>query len=613
MKVTHLIKNLSIRKTINGNLGFLITNKKGSYCSFFNNSFSRYQGLFFFDSKSMSMYKFIDDIYIVDDAIATSLTNGCYYIQREKGNVEESFAMPAGFNSLIYELSKEREIDLLLDCKNSYDNREWGRHYDIFAEEGCIIVKFTKRTDRKEDFSDGLEEFVLYLAIKSDGIGYKKNDRWVLRNYPCDEERKSLPFKRYVYNALRLNGGKFVFSMGKNKNDAIKECQKLFKNIRQIKSMEKKYFYDFLKNDAIKNILNNRRVSNKIKIAYANALNSLNSLIVNDESHPRIFAGLPWFFQFWSRDTLISLKAASKINCKNSEKIILNYLKNIKNYGRLPNLAGRHGSIALENADAHGWLFFRCWEFIESLHKNIYEIEASLEKSIYKLSKFHAKNGFEHNEPKETWMDTDFGNDKREGARIEIQALRLNMYKLMFELTQNQKYKIIENTSKNKVKEEFWNGKLLADGLGDFTIRPNIFIAAYIYPDLLGRNEWESCFENALQSIWLEWGGLSTIDKNNKLFTDAHTGEDTRSYHRGDSWFWINNLAALTLSRINNRRFKKQIQKIIDASTEEILWKGCIGCHSELSSAKELSSKGCFNQAWSNAIYIELIDEIFSS
>jgi len=53
------------------------------------------------------------------------------------------------------------------------------------------------------------------------------------------------------------------------------------------------------------------------------------------------------------------------------------------------------------------------------------------------------------------------------------------------------------------------------------------------------------------------------------------------------------------------------LKKIINASTEDILWKGCIGCASEISSAKELSPTGCFSQAWSNAMYMEMIDEVF--
>ena len=64
--------------------------------------------------------------------------------------------------------------------------------------------------------------------------------------------------------------------------------------------------------------------------------------------------------------------------------------------------------------------------------------------------------------------------------------------------------------------------------------------------------------------------------------------------------------------RINKERFKPYIEKIIDASTGEILWKGFIGHHSELSSAKELKSEGCLCQAWSSAMYLELIKEVYS-
>ena len=336
--------------------------------------------------------------------------------------------------------------------------------------------------------------------------------------------------------------------------------------------------------------------------------------------------------------------------------MMLGYLSQIGNGGRLPNLAGKHASIGLGNADAHGWLLLRCNGLIEKASRNkeiinsikasikniknlnptsekikdyikkcsliinkkendchsiSFEIESALEKSILNLLKFHTKNTFEINGRLETWMDTSVDGDAREGIRIEIQALRLNMYRLMFEITRDEKYRILENLLKNNLKNKFWNGEMLADGIGDFTARPNVFIAAYAYQELLANQEWETCFNNILENLWLDWGGLSTIDKNNPLFTNESTGEDTKSYHRGDSWFWINNLAALVFNRINKTKFNKQIKKIISASTEEILWKGCIGCHSELSSAKELRSEGCFNQAWSNAMFVELIDEVF--
>ena len=655
MEVIHNLGILSIKNNTEENVGFLLTNKKGSYCSFFDTPSSRYQGLFYFDEKTMDMYKFIENIEINGDNNVARLKNNFYYVERRKNDAIESFIMPRGFNSLVYELSSENEIDLILDCKISYDNREWGRYYDIFEEDGCIIIKFTKKTDRREDSSDGVEEFVLHLAIKSDKNVYNKSDKWIERHYSYDKERNSPPFRRHVYNALRLKGTKFVFSMSKNKSNAIKECGYIFNNIDKIKIDEKKYFFDdIIKNESIKIIINNKKINNEIKIAYINAFNSLNNLIVDTKNNYGIFAGLPWFFQFWTRDTLISLKALSKINDKLAKKILFKYLNKINNDGRLKNLSGKHKSVDLGSTDAQGWLFFRCKEIINKIdeykeiineikksisiikqnknsnsarirdylkncnsimrkkeneyHKLIYEIESSLEKSLSGLLKFHTKDNFEFNDKLETWMDTEFENDDRSGARIEVQALRLNIYKSMFELTRNHKYKVLENLLKNKVREKFWNYKFLADGLNDFTIRPNIFIVAYVYPELLTQKEWETCFDNALKSLWLDWGGLSTIDKNHLLFTEESTGENVKSYHRGDSWFWINNLIALTLNRINKQKFKKNIQKIIEASTEEILWKGCIGCHAELSSAKNLESKGCFNQAWSNAMFIEMVE-----
>ena len=658
MQVIHHLGILSVNGNINENCGFLLTNKKGSYCSFFNKPASRYYGFFYFDNKSMKMYKFVENIEIAGHEDIDHVKNGFYFAERKKGNVIETFTMPRGFNSLIYEISSENEIDIALDCKESYDNREWGRNYEISEGENCIIVKFTKKTNYKEDPSDGKEEFSLYLAIKSDNNFLERNNQWVERHYIDDEKRNSQPFIRFVYNALKLKGTKFVFSISKNKNSAIKESEFIFNNLNELKQKEKEHFFNMLKNENIKKIITNEKIGKEIRIAYVNAANSLNSLVVEEKNNHVVFAGLPWFFQFWARDALISLKAISKTSKNFAEKMLLSYLENINECGRLPNRIGEPSSKSLGSADAAGWLFLRCSQLVDKINRDketinsikksmywikqsklagaknikeyikrcnsiiskkekeyfelLYEVENSLDKSINGLLKFHTKDGLDFNEAKETWMDTDFGGDGRKGARIELQALRLNMYKLGFELTQNHKYKILENTLRIKVRQEFWNGKTLADGLDDWTIRPNLFIASYIYPELLNQKEWEACFENALKSLWLNWGGLSTIDKANKLFTETHTGENNKSYHRGDSWYWLNNLAAIQLNKINNKKFNKQIQRIISASTEDILWNGCIGCASELSSAKELTPQGCFSQAWSNAMYMEMVEEIYN-
>ena len=287
-------------------------------------------------------------------------------------------------------------------------------------------------------------------------------------------------------------------------------------------------------------------------------------------------------------------------------------MENIGNNGRFM----AHGGSTLGSADAHGWLFRRCVDFLEHFkgeqkHEANFEVESAIEKSLKGLEHNFTRDSFEFNNPLETWMDTSFGNDDRNGIRIEIQALRLNIYKLISELSQNPKYKVMENILQMKTRTSFWNGKNIFDGSNDPTQRPNIFIAHYAYPGLLLQDEWQEGFENVLASLWLNWGGLATIDKKNPLFTDTYQGEGNKSYHRGDSWFWLNNLAGICMQKVNKNKFDGFVKKILAASTEEILWKNCIGCHAEVSSAKELSSFGCFNQAWSNAMFMELVEEVY--
>ncbi len=657
MEVTHDLGFLRASRSINENIGFMLTSKNGSYCSFFNKSASRYHGLFYFDAVAMRMYKFIDEIRIPSAGEATSIKNKLYCIERGRGHTTETFTMPRNFTSLMYELNASNKIDLLLDCKETYDNREWGRDYELLDEKGALIIRFTKKTDRREDQSDNVKEFGLCLAVRSDSNSYEKIGSWVEKHYNHDEERKAPPFRRFVYNAVRLNGTRFVFCMSRNKDSAIKECNYLFENFDEVKAREGKHAFDILNGENARNVIRSEKIAKEVKIAYANAANSLNNLIIGNKKNYGMLAGLPWFFQFWARDTLVSLKAISRLNTRLAEKLLLGYLEKIESDGRISNLTGNHESISIGSSDAHGWLFFRCRQLVEKINKNkeiissikslvkpikedknvkskkikaylkkcnliisnkeeeyhkaTYEIECSLEKCLAGLLKHHTHDNFEANGERETWMDTNFADDSRKGIRVEVQAFRLNIYKLLFEISQNQKYRSMENILKIKVRNNFWNGAILADGLGDLTIRPNIFIAAYIYQELLSKEEWGACFDNTLKSLWLEWGGLSTIDKSHPLFTETSTGEDIKSYHRGDSWFWINNLAAIILFRINKEKFRGNITKILEASTRDILWKGCIGCHSELSSAKELRGEGCYNQAWSSAMYMELVDEVF--
>ncbi|MEK6837039.1 MAG: amylo-alpha-1,6-glucosidase, partial [Nanoarchaeota archaeon] len=492
-----------------------------------------------------------------------------------------------------YQLSRELPVELFFDVRLANDFRQWGRYYRSYEKEGVLVVEFTKKTNSREDSSDEKAEFSVFVAVMHDGFVSNSSGDWVRRSYSLNAKRNSAS-ERYVYKAATIEAKNFVISTASSAAAAIKETVSAFKSIDRLKKDGKKH-YDSL-------------CSYKSGSETAMAANSAAIALDKLETAQGLYAGLPWFFQEWTRDELISsiaLPAAAR------KRIVLKYLDKILEDGRLPAIvSGSYEGSPSTAADGIGWLFKRASEFIEKKAfraSEITKVKAALKKSIDALLKNNFRNGFIFNGSEETWMDTEFNDDGRKGACIEIQAMQLNMYNLMCKLSKTATYKKLEQSLLQNVRRFFWNSGILADRLNDFTVRPNIFIAAYVYPQLLSRKEWEICFDTALQRLWLPWGGLATIDKSHPNFRSSYTGETNESYHRGDSWFWINNIAAIVMVKINKRKFKSYIEKIAAASANDILWKGAVGCGSELSSASSQKAEGCLNQAWSNATFIELI------
>ncbi len=595
VNVSHCLNNFEIKNKADDEIRFILTNKKGGYFCVSNKGKSRYDGMFFFKD---DMYKIIERIIPINTGKIKEIKNNFYEVER-KSDVVENFFMPHGYDSLVYETSEPVTAEIVLDFKKSYDQREWGRIYKVSQEKEVVVVEFVKKTDSREDSSDEKEEYRLYLAARINGE-FKIREEWKKVHYDFDEKRNSFPFERYGFLPFAVRATRAVFSVSENKKDAIKQADFIFRNTEKLRKKQANYYEKLL----------NKKIPNdkEKKIAYLSALSSLDSLKVENKG---IFAGLPWFFQFWARDEAISMTPLIKQNdIKTALNTIFRHLDYIQSDG---GISIKNDNSGLESADALGWISKRTELLIEILNKKITtrmysrNIQSVIERSINEVITNRIDGKLVFNKENETWMDS----LKRDGFRIEIQAMQLYMYNLMYRLTKNSVYIKLEKELKDEVLKKFWNNNFLKDGADDFEVRPNIFIAYYFYPQLLNKNQWMKCFDNAIKSLWNQWGGFSTVDKESDFFIEEHTGEKNESYHNGDSWFWINNLAALCLYRLDKKRYKKEIDKILQASTKEILWKGAISHHAELSSSKELRSEGCLAQAWSSAMYIELINEIY--
>lgn len=562
MQIIHkLTKNFLeeeiLKKETTDNVGFLTANQRGDFASFFNTSTSRYQGWFFRNSDNL--FKIVEDIAISEKENIITFKNEFWKHSRilkpKNGLLQESFFLPENHDALVYELNTATNFDLFLDFKPIYNNSEDGRTYVIEQNKKNIIIECKNKKEK------------VFLAIKLDRSNFSIKNQWQKRTYSFDINRNSPPYERYIFWAMRIKAKKMVLAIGDTKKHALSQANFVFNKTNKLKKE---------KHHIIKKSLDFYKTKNaELTMAYYCAQNALRELNTS--------AGLPWFFDPWARDIYISMKAL----CGKGENLFWKIC--FQNFN--------------QTADSIGWLFKRIGQQLETKKVNeiiVWKIKKYLEKSLENLGKSADKT---------TWMDS----IDRTGERIELHALRLYMLKLAFTLTKDPSYKIKETGLKFYVKEKFWNGKFLKDGLYDETIRPNIFLAYYIYPELLEQKEWQLCFDNALAALWLPWGGVATIDKSSVYFNANHTGENQQSYHSGDSWFYLNNLTAIVLKRNNPERYRDYIDKIIEASAKEILSMGAVGCHTELSSASHLISEGCWSQAWSNAMFVELIQELYST
>jgi glycogen debranching enzyme len=587
---------------------FLLSNKKGNFLSFGKDNFSHMQGLFFFDKDKWMPYKTIEDIRL--NAEATVLKNNFFSTERHyKGGAEESFSLFN--NSMIYSVwNYTGELTLELDFRHIFDFDDKGRIYSVFREEDLIIVRYDKYSDN----SLATLERTRFMAIKG-ASGFKQTNQWIKKDYAFDANRHSRS-EFYVYRGLTLEvkgAAELVFSFSQNKEEAKSHASQIYDNLEYVRNSMKKYAYHtFSSND----------------LSLSAAMKALDDLIISADFGGRsvgIFAGLPWFFQFWSRDELISLKALLlQEKYPLVKSILFRYLQSIEEDGLLPN---RLPASSIKSIDSAGWLFFRANEFLKELVKSgtlndylsltdLMSIKKALEKSIQGLVQHHSKDGLIVCSSQESWMDTK--EARREGACIEIQALFLSMLRMHNEFAKLMRskpvYKSLEKEFASKVRSSFFiNGELLdcvGGELSEDSARPNLFLAYYAYPDLLSAKEWKMSFDKAIQKLWLDWGGFSTLSQTHQLFKQEYDGENDTSYHNGDSWYYVNNYAAIAMHRLDKEYYSKYINRILYASREDLLFSGFIGCGSELSSAKHHKSEGCLSQAWSNASFIELMHEL---
>ena len=595
MNVIHSFgKFNSINQTARGDASLMLSGG-GSYLWAGQNSSSRYQGWFF--ETGAGLVKIIDDIGIKNAGRFLGLRNDFWRAKRVWQNNVQTFSILAA-DCLACEFSKTATVEFFADTKEPYRNPESGRHYRFWQEDRLLLLSYRQDADFR------LPE--IFLAVAGDFSNLKIKNEWVSRDYEFDKKRASPPFCRWIFLPAEFSASKLIFAVGFERAKTAARAKSVWRDYAKIREQRKK---SVASPSVFFSPVFAGRKDRQDLMAKDCARSSLKSLLFEVGACPALRAGLPWFFQAWQRDEAVSLKGLMLFDAPTAAGIFWRQIDELKN-----------SDYHFDTADGIGWLFFAAAEFLRQDKfgdKEKQEIFNCLRNSIDYLLKNNTRDDLAINPDNEkTWMDS----LDRVGAAIEMQALRMNMYSLASGLASGEKekeyYRDLAKKLSGAVRQNFFDKNRLADKFdinnnsADFTCRPNIFLAAYICPDLFSKTEWAEIFDWALPRLWCDWGGLSTIDKSDPRFCARDTGEDSKAYHNGDSWFWINNIAAIVLARTNHKKYKNYIAKIFEASKNDILWHGAIGHASEISSAQEFSPAGCPNQAWSAASFLQLIHDL---
>lgn len=616
-------------------LNFLLTNNKGDFlnCGIIKNS-SKFQGLNICNPKTLEMFKIIDEIvignlqveeveyegYRVSRKFASLVTQSIEGVEKnlEKQTCDKFYLGPSG--GMIYEIQNfDGSILLDLDMRKLNDFDNWGREYKVYKEDGIVFVEYTKKNEKQETYK-------VYLGIKAPNFSYDLIEEWKEKEYEYSKLRNT-EYKRFIYRVMRINileSKKIIFGCSFSQRDVIDQINLLENHKDELIGFDKNIYEDIVVDKEFE-----KPLTHDVSVAYKLSCNSTYKFLNNGLDFNGVisasFAGLPWFSQVWARDELVGLRGLINLDEQRIVKTkIFDYLDLIDDEsGQIRKI---NDGKAWGSVDGLFWLAKRVEDFTFHLEKkgilkSVFS-DAELKYIQRKFSLAFTKiiqNNWDKDmellkvKPADSWMDT---VDTFYPLDIQVQFLEfvsvLGVFSSMINLKEEvSHYLDFESLLREKIRDTYLRDGLLYEEPQGDRLTSNVFLSYYFYPDLFLKSEWEDILDKSLGVLSTSWGGISSLSKNCSNFQKNYTGENNLSYHNGDSWFWINNIAAMVLDDVNEKKYRKTILDIMLSSTKDILKMGTIGFASEISSASEQKAEGCMAQLWSSTTYIEMIDKLF--
>jgi glycogen debranching enzyme len=368
----------------------------------------------------------------------------------------------------------------------------------------------------------------------------------------------------------------------------------------------------------------------KFDRALAWAKLSLDALIMHQRTKG-IFAGLPWFNNYWGRDTFIALPGATLVTGQfRTAKEILRSFAAFQNRdslsrdeGRIPNFVSTTDT-AYNTADGTPRFVMMVQEYLAWSGDNrfLLEMYPVVIRAIDGTIRKHTDSlGFLVHGDQETWMDAvgPEGPYSPRGNRAnDIQALwdgqleaGIAMATSLGDVASARAWTAERNLLRRNFARFFVTpggiaDRISADGRADMHLRPNQIFTARLLDDrqraaMASRVVSRLTYPYGVASLWQDDPGFHRYHQEPSLYPkDA-------AYHNGTVWTWLQGPVLSELCRYDRQDLAFTVTS---NSVHQILDRGAVGTLSELldagprPGAPEPALSGAFSQAWSLAEFI---------
>ena len=358
--------------------------------------------------------------------------------------------------------------------------------------------------------------------------------------------------------------------------------------------------------------------------------------LITEQQGNGIYAGLPWFNEYWGRDMFISFPGACLVTgqFEVAKKILKDFVElqdtdpASETYGRIPNRANLEG-ILYNTTDGTPRLVIQALEVArysgdtEFLHEIYPAIKISIDAAI---KNYTDDKGYLTHADADTWMDV-----KRNGIHGSPRGNRANDIQALWyaQLVAGSKIAALMD---DMGSAEEWSGLavLLASNFErDFCNKDESYIYDHLNtdgsPDLQFRPNQLYCFDllnddgfkqKVTRRVWEElvypWG-VASLAQWDRQFHPQHENwhyyHKDDAYHNGTIWLWNNGIA---MQRMLEYGQVDAAWELFKNMNRQALHEGAVGSLSENADAHPREGKtwvnrsGTFLQAWSNAEHLRV-------